>query len=393
MNLLLSIGMFWGETMKVLFIRANPVKPDSRVEKEVASLHHYGYDVSVLGWDRNNNYPLKSEPLNDTLADVVAYRVGIKASFGSGMKNLKYLARFQVEIRRFLKKNQFDVVHACDFDTAFTAFHSIDHKKTKFVYDIFDYYADAFSIPSFMRKPVISLDRKIIDGADIDIICTEQRREQIKGSTPKKLIVIHNCPPKIIFQESNRESTENEPVRIAYFGILSASRLIKEMIGVVSEHKEYELHIGGFGVLEEYVKEAAAKYKNIVFYGTVPYQKVLEVESESDILTAIYDPAVKNHYYAAPNKFYESLMLGKPVIMAKNTGMSEIVEEYDIGATIEFSKEGIKKGLKELTDKKSVWPQMSSRMKQLYNEEYSWEEMERRLIDAYTELEVGGSHG
>lgn len=379
--------------MRILIIRANPVKPDSRVEKEVSSLHNYGYDVSVLGWDRNSDYPLRSEPLNDTLKDVTAYRVGIKASFGSGMKNLKHLAKFQVEIRKFLRKNQFDVVHACDFDTAFTAFHSIDHKRTRFVYDIFDYYADAFSIPSFMRKPVIALDRRIINGADLDIICTEQRREQIAGSNPKKLIVIHNCPPKISFHESNKKRTDNEPIRIAYFGILSASRLIKEMIEVVSENKEYELHIGGFGVLDDYVKEAASKHENIVFYGTVPYQKVLEVESESDILTAIYDPAVKNHYYAAPNKFYESLMLGKPVIMAKNTGMSEIVEEHDIGATIDFSKEGIQKGLKELTEKKSVWPQMSTRMKQLYNDKYSWEEMERRLISAYEELKVGGNNG
>ena len=177
-----------------------------------------------------------------------------------------------------------------------------------------------------------------------------------------------------------------------YFGILSASRLIKEMIEVVSENKEYELHIGGFGVLEDYVKEAAEKNENIIFYGTVPYQKVLEVESESDILTAIYDPAVKNHFYAAPNKFYESLMLGKPVIMAKNTGMSEIVEEHDIGATIDFSKEGIENGLIELTKKKLRWPQMSSRMKKLYSEEYSWDEMERRLIRAYQELNVGGNH-
>ena len=317
--------------MKILFIRANPVKPDSRVEKEVASLHSHGFDVSVLGWDRSDDYPLRKEPLNDSLKDVVAYRIGIKASFGSGMKNLKYLAKYQLEIRKFLRKNQFDVVHACDFDTAFTAFHSINHRKTRFVYDIFDYYADAFSIPPFMRSPVIALDRKIINGADIDIICTEQRREQIAGSNPKKLIVIHNCPPKISFHESDRDSTENEPVRIAYFGILSASRLIKEMIEVVSENKEYELHIGGFGVLEEHVKDAAAKYENIVFYGTVPYQKVLEVESESDILTAIYDPAVKNHYYAAPNKFYESLMLGKPVIMAQQ---------------LNFPKKAFKGGLK-----------------------------------------------
>lgn len=378
--------------MKVLFIRANPVKPDSRVEKEAASLVRNGYEVSILGWDRNGDYALRKEPLNDLMPEVEAYRVGIKSSFGSGMKNLKHLLKFQREIRKFLKINEFDVVHACDFDTAFTAFHSIDHKKTRFVYDIFDYYADAFSIPSFMRRPVIALDRKIINGADLSIICTEQRREQIAGSNPKKLIVIHNCPPKTALHDSSRDITERKTIRIAYFGILSASRLIKEMIEVVSENKEYELHIGGFGVLEDYVKEAAEKNENIIFYGTVPYQKVLEVESESDILTAIYDPAVKNHFYAAPNKFYESLMLGKPVIMAKNTGMSEIVEEHDIGATIDFSKEGIENGLIELTKKKLRWPQMSSRMKKLYSEEYSWDEMERRLIRAYQELNVGGNH-
>ena len=49
--------------MKVLFIRANPVKPDSRVEKEAASLVRNGYEVSILGWDRNGDYALRKEPL------------------------------------------------------------------------------------------------------------------------------------------------------------------------------------------------------------------------------------------------------------------------------------------------------------------------------------------
>ena len=384
--------MFWGEIMKILFIRANPVKPDSRVEKEVTCLHNHGYEVSVLGWDRNDDYPLRSEPLNDNLSDVTAYRVGIKASFGSGMKNFRYLLKFQHEIRKFLKKNRYDVVHACDFDTAFTAFHSINHKRTRFVYDIFDYYADAFAIPSFMRKPVIALDRKLINEADIDIICTEQRREQIAGTEPRKLIVIHNCPPTTLVDVSKGSSIKGEAVKVAYFGILSASRLIKEMVEVVSEDQHYELHIGGFGVLEEYVKEAAAHHPNIIFYGTVPYRKVLETENDCDILTAIYDPTVRNHYYAAPNKFYEALMLGKPVIMAKNTGMSDVVEKNNIGATIEFSESGFRDGLNALTRRKNEWPQISSRMIQLYNEQYSWEEMEKRLISAYETLEHGGSN-
>ena len=81
--------------MKVLFIRANPVRPDSRVEKEVAVLNRLGYEVSVLCWDRSDNYPLRVEPLNETDKSTKAYRIGIKTGFGLGMKNLKYLIRFQ----------------------------------------------------------------------------------------------------------------------------------------------------------------------------------------------------------------------------------------------------------------------------------------------------------
>lgn len=34
--------------MKILFIRSNPVNPDSRVEKEIATLAKAGHDVMLL---------------------------------------------------------------------------------------------------------------------------------------------------------------------------------------------------------------------------------------------------------------------------------------------------------------------------------------------------------
>lgn len=372
--------------MKVLFVRSNPVMPDSRVEKEIAVLLKQGYEISILAWDRKNDYPLRKETLNVNMPNVAAFRVGIKSAFGSGMKNIKQLLKYQREIRKFLHKNTFDIVHACDFDTAFTAYHSIDHKKTRFVYDIFDYYADAFSIPSFLRKPVVFLDRKIINHANITIICTEGRREQIKGANPQRVVVLHNSPPQ--YQGQGDVTRDDAVIRIVYFGIFSASRLIKELLDVVVNEPRFELHIGGFGALEDHIKQAAARYSNVIFYGTVPYEEVLKIEQSCDIMTAIYDPKVRNHYYAAPNKFYEALMLGKPVIMAKGTGMSDVVIDNDIGVAIEYTEEGLRQGLIYLLKKKSTWTEMSSRMIQLYDGEYSWEEMQKRLIAAYSSLQI-----
>ena len=58
----------------VLFIRTNPVMPDSRVEKEVSALVAHGFEVSVLAWDRSDNYSIRKEALNDSVKTVTLWK-------------------------------------------------------------------------------------------------------------------------------------------------------------------------------------------------------------------------------------------------------------------------------------------------------------------------------
>ena len=345
-----------------------------------------GLKVTILCWDRDDNYALRKETLNLEEGDIPIYRIGIQAKYGNGIKTLPSLLRFQLCIRKFIKNNTFDVIHACDFDTALTSYFGRRKKTTKFVYDIFDFYVESMRVPKLVRPIIFGLDKHIINGADATIICTEERRRQISGTEPKRLYVIHNSPPVI----ENMGATEaHDKVRIAYFGIFSRNgRMIPELLEVVSKHKDWELHIGGFGAIEEDVKHYGAIHENIKYYGRVSYKTVLEVENNSDILTAIYDPAVPNHKYAAPNKFYEALMLGKPLIMIKNTGMSDIVQDNGIGAVIDYTKEDLEAAIAQLIDRKDEWSDISKKMKQLYSEHYSWDTMKDRIENLYKTIIV-----
>ena len=114
----------------------------------------------------------------------------------------------------------------------------------------------------------------------------------------------------------------------------------------------------------------------------------IEIEKKCDILPIIYDPSLLNHVYAAPNKFYEALALGKPMIMAKGTGMSSIVEKYNIGETIEYSVKGLENGINRLLEKKDQWFEMGKKEQGLYITQYSWKEMERRINKLYAEVEL-----
>lgn len=374
--------------MKIIFIRSNPVNPDSRVEKEVNSLIKAGYEVEILAWDRSDKYKTKESYLSLEAGKVKITRFGIPASFGGGIKkNLGPLVFFQIRLYFWLYKNRnnYDVIHACDFDTAYTAFRLAKLFRKKFIYDIFDYYVDAFSVPNKLKKIIKKKDHEIINSANAVIICTDKRREQIKGTTPKKLTVIHNTPAKSKEALKKLDLNTNK-IKLVYVGILGNGRFIKEIVEIVKANKQYEFHIGGFGEYEDYLDQVSQNHSNIYFYGRLPYKKTLELENSCDIMTAIYDPSVLNHYYAAPNKFYEALMLGKPLIMVQNTGMDEVVLKNEIGEVIEYTPDSLRKAIDRLVKRKNTWDRISLRMKNLYEKEYGWSKMEKRLLKLYEEI-------
>ena len=116
------------------------------------------------------------------------------------------------------------------------------------------------------------------------------------------------------------------------------------------------------------------------------YNDVLSLESECDILFATYDPKIKNHKYSAPNKVYEAMALGKPIIVCKNTGIDELVDQNKIGITIEYNAKDFIKKLDLLLEDSKAIKNMNLTAKKMYTEKYNWKIMEKRLIDAYNEL-------
>ena len=370
----------------VCILRSNPVRPDSRVEKEAYSLSKNGYDVHIFAWDRDCDHPPVNEFIEVVDKKIPITRLGCKATFGEGFKNIIPYLKFQLGIRRFLKRNRFDVVHACDFDTAFFSQGVVRRKKEKFVFDIFDFLAG--DPKNLFQRIIKKLQIRLINRSDAAIICTEERRKQIAESRPKRLYVIHNTPmtAQLPLCKEAKPASDAGRISVSYVGILQDYRLLPELVSFFSRRPDLEWHVGGFGKYEELFKRAAAENENIHFYGRISYEDTLKLESRCDINLAIYDPEVENHRYAAPNKFYESLMLGKPVIMVKNTGMANVVSQNDIGEVIEYSEKGFEEGLYRLIAKRDEWSKMSAEMKHIYDTEYNWSIMEQRLSELYSTL-------
>ena len=372
---------------RVLMIRSHIVPPDPPVEKAARFLVSKGCSVTVVCWDRDCDYKIKKDfiPVGEDGFEVVKF--GIRGTFSGGIKkNLFPMIKFLLRLRSYMKENceNFDVIHAFDLDTGIVAKQIAKKKNKKFIYHILDFYAACrLKKDTFLYNAIKNVEFKVISSADATIICSEKRKEQIEGSKPKKLFVIHNTPEAVDFEEAKSETGR---MKIVYAGVFLQGRLLDELFELVEADEKLELHIAGFGEMEDKIQALSQRCARIHYYGKLPYSKVLELEHNCDIMTVLYDPAVPNHNYAAPNKFYEALMLGKPFVMCKNTGWDEVVEKEQVGVLIECSKDGLKKGLDTLYEKREQWEEMSERGKTLYRDRYSWDVMKTRLGNLYDEI-------
>lgn len=377
--------------MRIVLIRATEVMPDPPVEKMANTLISHGHSVTILAWDRSNTYAERGSIKKLANSETEIVHFGIPAKYSGGIKaNFKGLLLFQMRIIRWLfrHRREYDAVHAFDFDTGFASMICCNLLRKKLIYHVLDYYAEGHILPGRLLNSIIEFfEIRVINSANATVICTEKRKEQIRKASPRKLYVIHNTPDSVQQMDTSFQVNGcTGKLKLVYIGVLSRMRLLKETVEVVSKMDDVEMHIGGFGEYEDWMQKAAEQYSNVFFYGKLQYSETLALEKQCDIMMAVYDPSIRNHKYAAPNKFYESIMLGKPIIMAYDTGHDDIITKNDIGILTEYSESGIRDAIYALEKRRNEWNDMGKRAMNLYNSNYSWTIMTERIEEMYRNL-------
>ena len=376
------------ENKAICYIRSTSIINDSRATKEIESLINDNYEMYIIGWDRDrrindyNNFKILNKKIKCSFFK-------FHSTYGESKKNVIGLLLFQIYLFIILIKNnkKYKYIHACDFDCGFISNVIAKICNKKLIYDMYDYYTDSRPMPKKLEKIVNKLENNIINNAEVSIICGEWRKKQIKNSNPKKLVIIHNTPNLETIKYKKMIKSNSNKTKIVYVGILQDYRLIMETVNEIAKNENYELHIGGFGKYEEQIKTQAKLHKNIFYYGSLKYSDVLCLEKDCDILLATYDPNIKNHKYSAPNKVYEAMALGKPIIVCHKTGIDELVVKNKTGFAINYNATDLIQKLNEISKDKKLLKNISLNAKKVYDEKYNWKIMEERLLNIYSVME------
>ncbi len=366
---------------RVVICRSNPVAPDPRVQKTAETLTQAGYAVQILAWDRSGVQPF---PETEALA---IRRLVIPARYGTGLGNLKALLRWQWGLLAWLLRNRrnFEIIHACDFDTVLPALILKWGWRKKVIYDIFDFYADHLrATPAAVKNLIRRIDQFCVGQADGLIVADDSRWEQLDAQLPVARAVIYNSPRDVGVGSPLQRDESAPTLTLVYIGLIQVERGLLEMLAVIQQHSRWQLHLAGFGGDEEEISARAAQLENVIWHGRVAYSQTIALSRAADVLFATYDPAIANHRYASPNKVFEALMLAKPLVVARGTNIDRIVRANHCGLVVEYGDRAqLEAALTLLVRSPGLRRRLSENARRAYERAYTWDIMAARLEGLY----------
>ena len=380
------------------------IMSDARVVAEAKSLIKNGYNVTVIAWDRKGNLKKKEE-----YEEIKIERIHLKIIFPNyaciySSNLVLHLILFNINLFFTLLSKNFDIIHCHDFDTLIAGFFVGKLKGKKVVYDSHEIYGLMIKphMPKIVGEIVSIVDFFLIKKVDAFITVSEILADYFKERVGGKvnISVIMNCkdpddfkiPKKEVAELKVRLGIENRFIML-YDGWLIPDNGLEELFSAIQKLNgqigDMMAVICGDGYAEEEFKKIV-KEKNIEnyvkFVGKIQSRDIPLFVSACDTMYVIRKPTVKYNFFSTPNRLFEAMIAGKPVIASNFGNVKRIVEKGGFGLLVNLGDiTELCSALLTLRYDNKINERLSEKAK-FMSRTYNWPFMEKRLLSLYESL-------
>jgi glycogen(starch) synthase len=178
---------------------------------------------------------------------------------------------------------------------------------------------------------------------------------------------------------------------VLYQGNLMTERGIEQAMEAILDVPGAALVLLGYGSLRETLISRAGQppFAGCVFVlPPVPPSGLLEWTASSDVMVMAIQPTTLNHRYTTPQKLFEALAAGVPVVASDLPGMANIVEATNTGVVCDpTSPASIAAAIREVLEQPVAdLVAMRERARRAANETYNWDRQASTLFELYKRL-------
>ncbi len=310
---------------------------DQRVHKVCLTLHEAGHEVVLIGSQTGKSLPLSPR----------AYRAGrIHMLFS---KKIFRYAEFNTRLFFRLLFTRGDIFLGNDLDALPAVWLAGRLRGKPVVYDTHEYW---MGMPELDGRRRVKKVWQLIEAflfprvryiyTICDSFCDLYRKDY--GRT---LRAVRNVPYKSLagIDRALPPEVENRLPRDKYFLLfqgagINPERGVEELVMAMEylDPEKFHLVIIGAGDIFHCI-EAMVTERHLVDRITVlpkvPFEVLRSLTRRADLGLSLDKPTNINHIYGLPNKIFDYLHSGVPVLVSRLVELEKIVNKYDVGAFID----------------------------------------------------------
>ena len=388
-------------------------QPEPVIADTALSLTAQGHEVTLLAWDRDGDSDGESQA---AWGRIVRYRRA--CPLNAPLAFVRELPRFWGWcLRHTLAWRERDlVIHAHDLDTLPLGLFAARLLRAPLVYDCHENYP-ALVEGAVSHRAALRLHRleaRLLHRCDGVLAAGPQGLVRLAGMrrrggaapfsvTVAEALEVLRAEPEGGLREGitlvgNLKRLEDFPaeqvaarqpgkrLRLLYIGVLEKhpSRGVLETALAVEGLRDVEFLVGGFGTLVPQLKRLCRRLHNTRYLGPVPPGDVAAHTMETDAVLLALDPANLNNRLATPNKFYEALAAGVPLVTCRELLLGHFVAEAGTGVTFAWGDwRALRDAVAGLRDAPGERAAMGARARTLAEKRFGWTVCEARLAAVY----------
>lgn len=349
--------------MRILFVL--PGEPFPRDYNMISTLEGAGHQSEIIYWARDYDRQLLR----------LCAKVSPFTSGGTELRKLFLMPAWMLFVSMKMAFSDFDLVQARNLPGLLAVLPMAGIRKSKIIYDLADFTSDSSELVSELPRLVSLLlgkfENYLVQMTDALLVVSEgQLAQQVRWPKGRPCSVVYNTPESTAKADSRANS---DRLKVFFAGGLSNQRVpgILAVAQAVRRLPNASLLIAGSGNSRE-IAELASNSTQIEYIGFIPHAEVIKLTSSCDCVVAPYDPSVINNVVGMPNKLFEAMSSGKPILVSRGTLAGAIVEKYRCGIAVRYADvDDAERALRVLTDTE-VRRTFGANGKRIFAERYSW---------------------
>jgi glycosyltransferase involved in cell wall biosynthesis len=369
---------------RVIVSVINDLVTDQRVNKSCLTLRKMGYEVLLVGRRQR-----KSPPMDQRTYDTHRMKLLFE-------KGPLFYAEYNIRLFFFLLFHKANLLLSNDLDTALPNFFISRLKGINMIYDSHEYFTET---PELVGRPRVQKVWKRIEGFVVPrlkemITVCDSIADLFHEKYGVTCHVVRNIPPRAALPAKGDKKALNLPedkhLLVLQGSGINIQRGAEELVEAMKYLDDcYLMIIGGGDVLPVLKRMVGEMHidDRVRFLPRMPYANMMAYTQLAELGFILDKDTNLNYRYCLPNKLFDFIQAGVPIVASHLVEIEKIIKKYHIGLFIPDHQptsiaETIKAGLSDAS-LRAVWQEGLAQAA----EDLCWENEQQTLIEIYKHYE------